>query len=252
MFTNSYDNSGDWRWKVKAEDFFELMVKQAPISNSLCVAGDWNDTQSGNAEDVTIECVLVRPEMTASLANAIRSCGHRYTCGIKAFSLGRDSEPPLTEPFDLVYWVLDHISSDSSGIDTLDRYSHDLRYPGLKIADWVKNDFNLQCDADERYWTDPTETTPQIVSESWCDPATRDEQQERRAGTRLFVSIPFLKQLCDRAKRDLLITVSIHRRIRHSSRDDGIDQWTIPASQKVFILSSDGHLRDERTDYQIG
>jgi hypothetical protein len=250
--TRSYEDPGDWRWRIKAGDFFELMVAQSTLPNSLCVAGDWNDSQSGNVEDVTIECVLVRPEMASSLANAIRSSGNYYTCGIKTISLGRNDATPLTEPFDLVYCVLDHISSDSSGIDTLDSCSHGLRYPGLKIADWVKNDFNLQCDADERYWTSLTDATPQIVSESWCDPVTRDEQQGRRSGTRLLVSVPFLKQICDRAKRDLLITVAIHRKARHSSNDDGIDQWSIPASQKVFILSSDGHLRDEKTDYQIG
>ena len=68
----------------------------------------------------------------------------------------------------------------------------------------------------------------------------------------MCASTALLKQLCIMTDKDLIIEVQIARREERSYSKDESNYGYLEPSFKVFILSSDGMLKDARENYQIG
>ncbi|QIF02425.1 ATP-binding protein [Roseimicrobium sp. ORNL1] len=235
----------EWLCGVVAGDFFEALTAQATIAGGLCISGSWHDGNSSRQEHFTVSSAFVRPEMQSSLANALRTAEHPNLVVTTSFEEAPES------PFDLMIWIAEPGGGDSR-LDAFDPHANKLSYPVRKVGPQVVHDYGLTSDPENRYWWCPGSPDPVVIAEAWSEGGRDERYVGQRRGERVFISVEFLKSLCKRYGRSLILLVQIHRyESRGGSHDDDGFSW-LPRSHKVFIFSEDGLLKDSRTDHRIG
>jgi len=239
----------DWLWSVRSEDFLDCITRQTSLSDSLCVAGSWLDYDNYSVETISVSSALVNHEAAKSLATAMRTREHSYSCRLPCF---KDSDEEVKRPpFELLGWIVDHDSGDTR-LDAFDPHAREIHYPPLEIGNSFVTLLDLTPDFEKFFWHQGNEREPLLRSETWSEEKRwrRGEREEAfRHGVRLCASIKLLKQLCVTTGKDLIIEVQISRREEHS-RDSAYGY--LEPSHKVFIFSSDGVLKDGPTSHQLG
>jgi hypothetical protein len=240
----------DWLWEIKADDFFEAIYGDSPLPSSICVKGSWNDCYGRFEETIMVETALVSTDTANSLANALRTCEDSFSC---YFPTDDEAKPDDVSPFTLLKWIR-HNENGGHGLDRFDPYAAEINYPPDEVKSHFATLLGLLADSERRDWKLHGEVTPSLVCEIWSEPTDRSQYPDpTRAGQRMTARVDLLKTLCQKTGKELIFLVNIERREhRHSASRDENDVGLIPPSHKVFILSSNGNLRDSTKNHKIG
>jgi hypothetical protein len=240
----------DWLWGVNANDFFDAVYHQNSLPQFLCVNGSWLDCRGEFEETINIETALVNAETSDSLANALRTCEDSIHCYLPNGS--SDENVPAPAHFELAEWVREN-EGRSNGLDRFDPYAAEIDNSPDEVLEPFKTLLGLSPDLERREWRLPNTQSPSLVCEIWKDLNDSDREAPIRSGKRTSASIDLLRTLCEKSGKEMIFLVKIERQEfrRLTSRSED-DLGHISPSYKVFILSSNGILRDTTKSYQLG
>jgi hypothetical protein len=241
--------SSDWLFEIEANDFYDVLVAQASIQGGLCIYGYWNDAESYREETISINCAFVLPALADSLATAARTANDVHFCSLRGI-LNTVDHSKQDAIFELIP-IINHDGHSRSGLDDFDPYAHSLNLRPNIIDQRLIELFGLTHDSDERFWYIPGNQQPVLAVDIWSDQRESRHASFTRSGQRVFASVDLLKLACSRFGRSLVIDVEIRRSMERGGYE-GSDFSRLPPSKKVFILDSNGILRDTKTHYQLG
>jgi hypothetical protein len=226
-----------------------VLVAQASIQGGLCIYGYWNDAESYREETISINCAFVLPALADSLATAARTANDVHFCSLRGI-LNTVDHSKQDAIFELIP-IINHDGHSRSGLDDFDPYAHSLNLRPNIIDQRLIELFGLTHDSDERFWYIPGNQQPVLAVDIWSDQRESRHASFTRSGQRVFASVDLLKLACSRFGRSLVIDVEIRRSMERGGYE-GSDFSRLPPSKKVFILDSNGILRDTKTHYQLG
>lgn len=153
-------------------------------------------------------------------------------------------------PFELSGWI--YCESRDSRLDEFDPHACKIDYPPYDIGKSILERFGVNADLEKREWHIPHCVNPSLLNEIWSAEHNEEREEPRKHGNRISASLEFLKVLCSTLDRQLIFKVQIKRHLRrsHYGRSDD-DSGYNPSVSKVYILSANGTLRDERKYYQL-
>jgi len=240
----------NWRWHIQGDDFIDVLVNQSSSAGFLCVSGYWEDCVGDRIEQIRVQSALVNKKGARSLASSLREA---RSDDFSLPSYGSEDREFLTPPFELVGWIKRRDGGDGR-LDRFDPHAKEIYYPPEEVGETYASLLELSADYEKRKWSQPV-SPPSVITEIWSNKDIGRRQDEpSRSGDRMSVSLDVLKQLCDKSGKDLILGVEINRRLHRDYRYRGSgddDVYTI-ASHKIFLLSSDGLLRDARETHQLG
>jgi len=138
-------------------------------------------------------------------------------------------------------------------LDFLDPYAKEISFPPDEVEGTIAASLGLLVDAERREWRFPGETAPSLTCEIWSNKTVSEREEPFRSGKRMSASIELLKTVCAKTGKELIVEVQISRTQHRTYRSRDEQDWGyIPPSHKVFILSSNGILRDACESYKLG
>ena len=238
----------DWRWEMTLDDFLDGLLIQHNGETWLNIFGGWSDNDGEREESFYVSSALVSSETAGSLLTALFTCQSP-----RDFKLPDYEEEGMefeTNPFELRGWVKRGYRYD--GVDESDPQAATIDYPPFEIGKDITDRLGLTHDLEHREWRLPDADKASLRCELWSAEKVTDREGPSRQGKRLSASLTFLQKLCSVLERELIMKVEIERQLRRSyySRSDDEFKYTEP-SCKLYLLSADGKLRDEKTSYQL-
>jgi len=240
--------SNDWRWEITRDDFLDGLLDQRNGGTWLNIFGGWSDNDGEREENFYVSSALVPSETSGSLLNALFSCLRPRDFKLPDY---KESEMEFnTHSFDLSGWIWRH--DRYNGVDEYDPHAATIDYPPFEIGNDIADRLGLTHDREHREWRLPDADKMSLRCELWSGEKGTDREGPSRHGKRLSASLRFLQKLCAVLRRELIMKVEIERQLRRSyySRSDDEFKYTEP-SCKLYLLSADGKLRDEKTSYQL-
>ena len=240
--------SNGWRWEITRDDFLDGLLIQHNGETWVNIFGGWSDNDGEREESFYVSSALVSSETSGSLLNALFTC-----LSPRDFKLPDYEEDGMefdTHPFELRGWIRRNYRDN--GVDEYDPHAGTIDYPPFEIGKDITDRFGLTHDLEHREWRLPEADKISLRCELWSGKKVMDREGPSRQGKRLSASLTFLQKLCSVLERELIMKVEIERQLRRSyySRSDDEFKYTEP-SCKLYLLSADGKLRDEKTSYQL-
>ena len=237
-------------WNNEIEDayFINTLMQNDESDVWLNICSAWTHGVEERRETVHISSAFVETETSQALLNALSSCKNPDNYKIPDYD---ESEMEFNEDiFVLKGWIINE--DPVNGFDKYDKLSGEIYYPVYKVGNSFAKKMKLHSDKHLRYWFSEGYTEPCLKCKTWSYDIDHYGENERLQGMNLFASLEFLKQLCRIEKKEMIIKVQIRRFIRESHySNNGSDSKYVPPKHKVFILSQEGKLRDERGNIEI-
>ena len=236
-----------WRWEIVPDDFLDGLLIERNSETWLNVFGYWSDNDGEHEESFHVASALVAPEASQSLLNALATCQNPHNFKLPDYQ--EDRMELAVPPFELKGWIW-HSSKDNR-LDQFDRKAAEIDYPAYRIGKSIIEQLQLSVDSEERLWTEPNSERAALVCELWSDERAEERDNPIRRGNRMSASLEFLTKLCSVLGCQLIVNVEIERRLRsrYARNENGIE-YLLP-NWKIYILTADGTLRDERTHYHL-
>jgi hypothetical protein len=236
-------NVSSWGCEIEDQYFLEAFLQNDESDVWLNVCSSWIHGEGDRREEVYISSAFVENETSQALLNALSSCKNPHDYKIPDYD---ESEMEFNEnPFVLKGWIVHENSVE--GLDKFDKLSGNIYYPMYKVGDLFAKQMNLLPDKLFRNWYKVGNSEPLLKCKTWSYDIAHYGESEQLQGMNLFASLQFLKELCRSERKEMIIEVQIrrfYRESRYSSRSN--DSGYAPPKHKVFILSTEGVLRDER------
>lgn len=179
---------------------------------------------------------------------ALQSCSDLYDYKLPEYA---EQNMEIDEDiFALKGWIVS--DSPSLNFDKYDPYADNIFYPTYSIGDDIVDKLDLTLNNDEKTWYSPLSKFPSIKSEMWSSYRRDKNENPNQSGTRLRTSLSFIKHLCSTLNRDLILEVSVDRKISYKYRNYDDDKEYVKPKYKIFILTSNGELRSTRENYKLG
>jgi len=241
----------EWEWEISAEDFFQCINNCMPNTASLCVWGNWSQTNGELIENYNVASALVSCESSKALARALRTCDDPSRYRLTNHSYMENQELSKL-PFNLTEWIKG-CGTAETGIDKYDPHTKEITYSAIDLVESIKKRLGLVCDSENRIWSLQGDNKPALVCEIWSEKPSRNFESPYDYGNRAIASVDLLKHLCVSENADLIIEVQIERKKHrsHYSYDEARSGY-IPYSHKVFVFTSNGVLQDVAKNYQLG
>lgn len=237
-----------WRWEIIPEDFLDGLFTEHNGETWLNVRGTWSDHENEYEESFHITSALVSSETSRSLLNAIITCVYPWDFALPSFQ-DRDLELDAS-PFELHGWIW--ANSPDKRLDEFDPHAGRIDYPPYRISKSIIERLGLFVDLEQREWHLPNIDKASLVCEIWSASQIEERDGPYRHGKRISASLEFLTKLCSVLEREIIIKVQIQRSLSRSyyTRSNESNEYQPPYC-KIYILSADGTIRDERTCYQL-
>lgn len=232
------DRSPDehWRWTVDTKDFDQVLKSSPSLLN---LWGRWTIRAGSKVETIAIHSALVSNQRSNSLLRALQTTGNHYLYRIP--TAGEENELDV-QPYQLKGWVKDE--QISAELDEYDPWSKNIEYPPLAPADFVLGHVELEADSELRYWRAPDKKGGEILicSEIWGAWSKRESELDH--GRRLRASPEFLSNFLSKTKMDLIIEVSIGRKIRreHYETRNEKEIEDVEPYIRFYLLRANGKL----------
>lgn len=241
-------NKSSWDSEIDNQYFLDQLIQNDESDIWLNVFASWTHGEGDLREEVYISSAFVETETSQALLNALSSCKNPHDYKIPYYDEG---EMEFDEkPFVLKGWIVHESSVE--GLDKLDKLSGKIYYPVYKIGDLFAKQMKLQPDKQFRNWFKAGNNEPLLKCKTWSYDIALYGESEQLQGMNLSASLQFLKEFCRSEKKEMIIEVQIRRFFRESrycNRSNDSDYT--PPKHKVFILSTEGVLRDERGDFNF-
>lgn len=242
--------SESWQWEIVSDDFLEGLFKEHAGKTWINASGSWSDNVDELVEVFSIASAFIEPQTSLSLLNALTTCSNPYSYKIPDYN--EEDNLLNTPPFQLEGWL--YSEYQVNGLDKYDPFAGSIRFPPIRPAKYIVEQFKLTTDHDQRNWTQQNSSIPVLFSEIWGDRPSNHIDSPVRHGKRISISLDFLKHICSVLKRDLIIEVKIRRYYAHNSyrrKTNDTLEPQLPYS-KIYLFSADGKLRDTTKSYCLG
>ncbi len=238
-----------WRWEIMPDDFLDGLLMERKGETWVNVFGWWSDYESGHTENIHISSAVVLPDTSNSLLNALSTCLDSRDYKLPDYQEERmEFDRP---PFVFRGWI--RRDEPVTGVDEFDPHAGEIDYPPYRVGESIIERFRLSADIEQHEWRLPDSYKASLVCELWSSSRQREDRDEpRRRGKRMSASLGFLTKLCSDLECELIIQVKINRQLHrtyYTRREDDIG-YQLPYC-KIYILSADGTLRDERSSYKL-
>lgn len=242
-------NISSWGSEIEDQYFLDALIQNDESDVWLNVRSSWTHGEGDRREEVYISSAFVETETSQALLNALSSCKNPHDYKIPDYD---ESGMEFDEnPFVLKGWIAHENSVE--GLDKFDKLSGKIYYPVYKVGDLFAKQMNIQPDKQLRCWFKDGHTEPLLKCKTWSYDIAHYGESEQLLGMNFFASLKFLQELCRSEKKEMIIEVQIRRftrESRYSSHNN--DSGYTPPKHKVFILSMEGGLRDERGNIEFG
>lgn len=225
----------NWRWSVARSDFDRALgVGQERIT----LWGDWTAIDGDKIESIGITSALTSPQKSEALLRALQTASNPRDFRIPS----ADGELEIdVADFLLRGWV--DTRTQERGIDKLDPWAGDIRYPALTLAPNILDGVEMTTDIERRAWRRKTgETNREVLwSEVW-GAIQEDRESDAEQGRRLQCAPALLSELLRKLEKDLIVNVEINRRNRRVSygmNRDGEFEYPYPYF-KLFLFRASG------------
>ena len=237
-----------WNNEIDDEYFINTLMQNDESDVWLNICSTWTHGEENKRETVYISSAFVESTTSQALLNALASCKNPHDYKIPDYD---ETEMEFNEdPFVLKGWIVNEYPV--SGLDTYDTLSGEIYYPVYKVGDSFAKKMNLSFDNKLKYWFIEGHNDACLKCRTWSYGLAHYRENEPLQGMNLFASLDFLKNLCRTEKKEMIIKVQISRDIRESHYGNHVsDSKYMPIKHKIFILSQEGKLRDERGNFEI-
>lgn len=237
----------EWLEKITSEDFLDGVLFERDGETWLNVFGSWENGDNARSESLHVTSAFVSPEASQSLLHALSSCSNPHDFKLPDYQ-EEDAEFE-SYPFELKGWIWRNYPDH--GLDKYDPFAAEISFPPYKIGKSIIEQMGLSSDIEKREWYIDGSDKSCLLCEIWSSNKTGYKEERLRRGMKLSASLPFLRKLCQTINIELILEVQIERELKHDygiSKDENEYQ---PPYNKIYILSQDGELRDERTNYKL-
>lgn len=244
-----YDTKREnWSNDVNQIDFLESILVERNGKTWINVYGSWVDGNHDRKEDYEVASALVCPKASQSLLHALTNCSSPHDFRLPSYQ-EEDMEIELF-PFTLKGWIWrNHISNRLDGFDPI---AGEIDYPPYQIGKTIIEQLKLKPDSELREWYMDNQSEPCLICEIWSSDKSSYNNERNRKGIKISASLEFLKKLCEITNLELLLEVQISRGFWNNYyRSSDYEREYKPPYNTVYILSADGRLRDERTNYKL-
>ncbi len=236
----------EWKSSIKEIDFINCLTS---IENNgwLSVKGGWHERKSERIETFYISSAWVSKTSSDALLRAWTTASDPHDYHVPDYK--EESMEFDSGIFNLSGWIIDPNSEHE--LDEFDPFANKVEYPSYKIGQSILDLITVRSDADGKKWFN--EKNECIAScASWvCAHSDRDDEADQ-AGMRLTVNLNALKKLYQELNCELIIEVSITRRLSYSNRSRQDERDIENNQHRIFILNEYGELRTIGKNYQLG
>jgi len=235
----------NWLSEIRNDDGLDGIIFSRNGETWLNVFGSWEDGDSECTETLYISSALVSTEASQSLLDALSSCSNP-----RDFKLPDYEEDEIEfeiNPFNLKGWI--GRDGTSKRLDEYDPFAAEISYPPYHIGKSFAEQLRLSADAEKRQWFVAGDDKPSLLCEIWSSNKSEYDKKRLRNGMKLSASLQFLRNFCLSTERELIIEFQMNRELKNNygRSDDGYQ----PPFSKIYLLSQNGELRDERTNYKF-
>lgn len=231
-------SADDWRWSLASADFDKTVFRS---DGKITVWGDWTTMSGQRQETVHIASALVSTDRAQALLRALQTATNPHDYRLP--DAGDDAEIDQGE-FRVKGWVV--AQTNESGIDKLDPWAGDIRFPPIRPAEFIGELMGISSDPERRVWSADLEdrTQPVFWSRVWGHFPDRENGDEHESGQRFDASSSCIRRILRSTGTDLLVEIQVSRQSRYSryshQDDDGLG-YIFPYA-KLFLIRGDGSV----------
>jgi len=236
----------EWKSSITEMDFINCLTS-TESNRWLTVKGGWHEKKSERIEKFYISSAWVSKKASDALLRAWATASDPHDYKVPDYE--EENMEFDSGIFNLSGWIID--PNNEHELDEFDPYANKVGYPSYKIGQSMLDVLKVQGDADGKKWfNEKGECVARCAS--WvCSHADRDEETDQ-AGMRLTVELKIVQRLCQELNRDIIIKISITRRLSYSHRSRQEERDVENEQHRIFILNENGELRTIRKNYQLG
>lgn len=235
----------DWKLKIPSNSFLDGIVVHEDGRTWINVRGYWDERSNSKTENFIVASALVSSASSQSLMNALSTTENPHDFKLPYYD-EEDMEVD-SPPFKLKGWLTER--NVTKGIDAHDLFVAELTYPPYQIGKNVIDALNLVNSKDNKIYYSPISPDPSIITKLWSSPRESRDEEPAQDGMTMKCTLDFVKHLCKTLNCELIIEIQIQRNISH--RYDNDRGTYKPPKHKIFIISSDGKIRDTTRSYQL-
>lgn len=245
IFKNKDDN---WRTEISEKNFYDALFTDDNGKLWINVHGGWEESTSDRDERFSIASALVSKGNSDALMRALETCSDPYDYKLPDYDEG--NMEINSGFFILKGWLKGE--SVSKRLDEYDPYADNIDYPPYVIGDEIASKLKLSVSDDGKIWNLPLSSFPALKCETWSSHRVNRDENPSQAGQRIKASLEFLTHLCTTLNCDLILDVGIKREINYKYRSQEEKYEYSKPKHNIFILSSNGELRNIGQNYKLG
>lgn len=227
----------EWLKRLTDPDILGVVRIEEQGQIFLNLFGWWHEQKDSAKETYSVSSALVSSKTADALLNALSTCKDSH--GFKLPEYGDDRTEIDVAPFKLQGWVT--IKNIDSGIDRFDPYAEDFPFCHLGPATKIFEKFGMTVSNDGKQFYSSDGKLAGFVTRWRSEKNLRDDDPDQ-SGQRISLTEEFLKFLCKALGKEIIIKVTVERRISSRYNYDDYKKRRLELF-RIFIFSQDGKLR---------
>jgi len=237
----------EWKNAITETDFLNCLML-TEHNGFLTVKGGWHEKKEERIETFYIASAFVSKTASDALLRAWSTAidPHDY----KVPDYEEEDMEFDSGIFKLTGWIID--PDNQRELDEYDPYAAKVQYPSYGLGQSILDILKLRSDKDGKKWFNEKENCVATCT-SWIstNSSNRDEETDQ-AGMRISVDLTTAKELCQSLDCELIIKVSIARKLSYTNRSYREDRDIENEQHRIFILNEHGDLRTIGKNYRLG
>lgn len=236
----------EWKSSIKEIDFINCLTS---IENNgwLSVKGGWHEKKSERIETFYISSAWVSKTTSDALLRAWTTASDPHDYKVPDYE--EENMEFNSGIFKLTGWISD--PNNEHELDEFDPFANKVEYPSYRIGQSILDLIAVRGDSDGKEWFNEKNECIATCASWVCAHSDRDDEADQ-AGMRLTVNLNALKKLYQELNCELIIEVSITRRLSYSNRSRQDERDIENNQHRIFILNEYGELRTIGKNYQLG
>jgi len=236
-----------WQTDIKAEAMVENLIMKKNKKIWLTVFGGWEEELNSRRETYSVRSAFVSPGTADALMRALTTCVNPHDFKLPNY---RERNMEIAEtPFELKGWIVD--SNFSAELDEYDPFAEELPFSFVQVGQEIMEELNISAMKNGKEYVKNQDNGEVVIfSEQWSSTEEERDKEPEQRGSRTNCSLDFLQELCKSQGMEIIIKVMVDRNMSYSYRS-GRDKDRQDPVHKIFILSTNGELRDSERSYRI-
>jgi hypothetical protein len=231
---------------ISDNEFMDSLIEKRNGETWLNIQGSWQESNSTIKGTYYVSSALVSPGSSEALLNALSTCVDSRDYKLPSYTEKRMEIKSI--PFMLKGWIKD--TDISKRLDEFDPFAGEIRFPPYELGKKIIKKLNLSVSDNGKKIYFNTSTEPSVINLLYASYNSSRDDEPQHVGNRMMATLPFLKQLCNDYKCEIIFKVILGRnQIYRRYMDDHKYKESV---SKIFILSPDGKIRSISESHQLG